>query len=82
MCCECDGVENKVIEQNTICLTLSDSTIVKEPNCPSKAPMNVQGVMLKLHYVIFAYHLFFLLSFFSLDGCSRVDISCGSKTNY
>ncbi len=66
MCCEHDGVENKVAEQKTICLTLLDSTIREQPNCPSKAPMNVQGAMSKLHYVLFADHLFFLLSFLFL----------------
>jgi hypothetical protein len=59
VCCEHDGVENKVVEHKTICLTLSDSIIGKQPNCPSKAPMNVQGAMLKLHYVLLADHLFF-----------------------
>ncbi len=59
MCCEHDGVENKVAEQKNICLKLSDSIIGKEPNCPSKAPMNIQGVMLKLHRVLFAYHFLF-----------------------
>ncbi len=69
MCCEHDGVENKIAKQKTICLTLSDSIIGEQPNCPSKALMNVQGAMLKLHYVLVADHLFFLLSFLSLDDC-------------
>ncbi len=59
MCCEHDGVEDKVVEHNTIHLTLLDSTIGKQPNCPSKAQINVQGAMLKLHYVLFVNHIFF-----------------------
>jgi len=47
VCCEHDGVENKVAKQKTIYLTLSYSIIGGQPNCPSKAPMNVQGAMLK-----------------------------------
>jgi hypothetical protein len=63
VCYEHGGIEKKVAKQKTICLTLSDSTIGEQPNCPSKAPMNVQGAMLKLHYVLLAYHFIFLLNF-------------------
>jgi hypothetical protein len=63
VCSEHDGIEKKVTEQKIICLTLSDSTIGEQPNCPSKAPMNVQVAMLKLHYVLLIDHLFFFVEF-------------------
>jgi hypothetical protein len=59
VCCEHDGVKNEVAKYKTICLTLEYSTMGKQPNYQSKAPMNVQGAMIKLHYVLFANHFFF-----------------------